>query len=156
METKAFENVKNQIGRCGIWCGSCAVGNGTLKTLAKRCEYIIGGYGVDEWGAKDFDGKELMKGLTSIQAIPICRGCLKGGGNDQCKIRPCAINRHVSDCTQCSEMKTCKNLEALEKVRIGALRVGMPARIENDKTDQKELIRKWTTEIKGTCPQCGA
>ena len=44
METKPFGNVKNQIGRCGIWCGSCVVGNGTLKEMAKRCEHTIGGY----------------------------------------------------------------------------------------------------------------
>ena len=156
METEAFENVKNQIGRCGIWCGSCVVGNGTLKTLAKRCEHIIGGYGVDEWGAKDFDGKEFMKGLTSIQTVPICQGCLKGGGNEICKMRPCASGKKLSNCIECSEMKTCKNVEALQKVRTGALRVGMLAKAENDKTDEQGLIRKWTAEIKSKCPQCGA
>ncbi len=88
MDSMHFENVKNQIGRCGIWCGSCVVGNGTLKQLAKRCEHIIGGYGVDEWGTKDFDGKEFMKGLTSIQNLPVCVGCLKGGGNDDAKSDP--------------------------------------------------------------------
>ena len=51
METKAFENVKDQIGRCGIWCGSCIVGNGTLITLTKRFEHLIKGYGVDKWGS---------------------------------------------------------------------------------------------------------
>jgi hypothetical protein len=60
METTAFENIRNQIGRCGIWCGSCVVGNGALRDLSKRCEHIIGGYGVDEWGAEDmgFNGQE--------------------------------------------------------------------------------------------------
>ena len=88
METETFENVKGQIGRCGIWCGSCAVGNGTLKKLAKRCEHIIGGYGVDEWGAKDFDGKEFMKRLASIQALPVCQGCLKGEETMNAKFDP--------------------------------------------------------------------
>jgi hypothetical protein len=155
METKAFEDVKNQIGRCGIWCGSCAVGNGTLRDLAKRSEHLIGGYGVDEWGAKDFDGKEFMKGMKSIQNLPICVGCLKGGGNEVCKIRPCVATRKLSDCTECNNMKTCKNLEALQKVRTGALRVGMLARFENDKTDRQELIKKWTADIKSKCPHCG-
>jgi len=111
---------------------------------------------VDEWGAKNFDGKEFMRGLTSIQALPIYQGCLKGGGNDECKIRPCASNRKISDCIECSEMKTCKNLEALQKVRTGALRVGMLAKTDHDKTDQKQLIKKWTAEIKNKCPHCGA
>jgi hypothetical protein len=156
METKAFENVKGQIGRCGIWCGSCVVGNGTLKTLARRCEHLIGGYGVDKWGAKNFDGKEFMKGLSEIQALPVCQGCLKGGGNDTCKIRPCVSNKKISDCMECDERKTCENAEALQKVRTGALRVGMLARTEEDKADPQELIRKWTAEITGRCPHCGA
>jgi hypothetical protein len=156
MEIKAFGNVKNQIGRCGIWCGSCAVGNGTLRNLAKRSEHLIGGYGVDKWGATDFDGKEFMKGLKSIQNLPTCVGCLKGGGNEVCKIRPCTVSRKLSDCTVCNEKKTCKNLEALQKVCTGALRVGMLARFENDKTDRQELIKKWTAEIKSRCKHCGA
>lgn len=156
METQAFENVKSQIGRCGIWCGSCAVGNGTLRSLAKRSEHVIGGHGVDEWGATDFDGKEFMKGLKSIQNLPICVGCLKGGGNEVCKIRPCSANRKLSDCTECNEMKTRKNLESLQKVRTGAIQVGMLAKFENDRTDQQELVRKWTAEIKSKCPNCGA
>jgi hypothetical protein len=57
MDAKAFENVRNQIGYCGIWCGNCAVGNGTMRQMAKRCEHIVGGYGVDEWGATDYMGR---------------------------------------------------------------------------------------------------
>ena len=56
METEAFENVKNQIGRCGIWC---------------------------------------------------------------------------------NEIKLCKNREALQKVRTGALHVGMLAKNENDEPNQE-------------------
>jgi len=156
MDAKAFENVKIQMGRCGIWCGSCVVGNGALKTLAKRCEHIVSGYGVDKWGATDFDGEEFMKRLKSIQAIPVCRGCLKGGGNEVCKIRPCAVEKKLSDCMECGQMKTCENVEALQKVRTGALAVGMLAKTESDKANNKQLIEKWTAEIKRKCPHCGA
>jgi len=156
METQSFENVKSQIGRCGIWCGSCVVGNGTLRTLGRRCEHIIRGYGVDDWGATDFDGKEFMKGLAGIQAIPVCRGCLKGGGNEVCRIRPCASSKQVSDCVECGEMATCEHREALQKVRAGAARVGMQVIGENDGTSRQELMQNWTTDISGRCPHCGA
>lgn len=154
MESKAFANVKNQISYCGLWCGSCVVGNGALKELTKRYEHIIGGYGVDEWGAKDFDGKEFMKGLASIQTLPICKGCLKGGGNNECKIRPCASNKKISDCTECNEQKTCKNHEALQKVLTGALQVSMIIKTNEDKADKQELIKKWTAKIKNKFPNC--
>ena len=156
MEPKAFANVKNQIGRCGIWCGSCAVGNGTLRQLAKRSEHLVGGYGVDKWGATDFDGQEFMKGLKAISVLPVCAGCLKGGGNDACRIRPCAVNRKLPDCTECKETQTCENSAALQKVRTGALEVGMLARFENDQTGPRELIEKWTAELASKCSHCGA
>jgi hypothetical protein len=127
-----------------------------LKELTKRYEHLIGGYGIDEWGAKDFDGKEFMKGPASIQTLPICRGCRKGGGNEVCKIRPCASERKLSDCIKCDEMKSCKNREALKKVREGALGVGMLAEAEDDHSNHQQLIKKWTAEIKIRCLTCGA
>ena len=66
MQNEAFENVKNQIGFCGLWCGSCIVGNETLRELTRRFEGLIKSYGVDQWGAKDFDSKEFIRGLASI------------------------------------------------------------------------------------------
>jgi hypothetical protein len=151
LKVEAFENVKKQIGYCGLWCGSCIVGNGTLKELTKKYEHLTNGYGVDKWGAKEqgFDSQEFLKTLQSIQNIPICRGCLKGGGNDECKIRPCASNRKISDCIECGELTTCKNREALQKVRTGALRVGMLMKTDKG---QQGLIEKWTAELKKKWP----
>lgn len=70
LKPEAFENVKNQIGFCGIWCGSCVVGNGTLRELTKRYEEIVRKYGLAEWAPKDFSFKEFTKGLVSMQGIP--------------------------------------------------------------------------------------
>lgn len=152
MHAKPFENVKNQIGYCGLWCGSCIVGNGTLKEVTRKYEGLIKGYAVNEWGAKDFDSKEFMKGLASVQNLPTCPGCLKGGGNDECKIRPCAAKKKVSDCNECSEPTTCKNAEALEKVRTGGLAVGML--LKTGKSSQPQLMEKWTSEIRKKFPYC--
>jgi hypothetical protein len=127
-----------------------------LEKLTKRYVHLIEGYGIDEWGAKDFDGKELMKGLASMQTLPICRGCRKDGGNEVCKIRPCASERKLPDCIECDEMKSCTNREALQKVRDGGLGVGMLAKAEDDHSDHQRLIKKWTAEIKTKCPTCGA
>lgn len=152
----AFENVRSQVGYCGIWCGSCIVGNGTLRELTERYEHLIKGYGIDEWGAKDFDGKEFMRGLGSIQSLPICRGCRKGGGNEVCEIRPCALVKKLPDCTECAEMTSCKYLGALKRVREGALGVGMLVKAEGDHTAHKQLIEMWVAQSKNKCHICGA
>ena len=156
MKAEAFENVKNQVGYCAIWCGSCVVGDGTLKELTKRYEHIIRSYGVDKWGAEDqgFNGQEFIKMLQSIQNIPICRGCLKGGGATDCKIRACALGRKLSDCTECKDFMNCKNQEALQNVRTGAFEAGMLIKTDKEKTDQKPLIEKWTAEILDKFPNC--
>jgi hypothetical protein len=155
LKAKAFENVKNQIGYCAIWCGSCVVGNGILKELTERYGHIISGYGIDKWGAEDqgFDGKEFMKALQSIQGIPICRGCQKGGGAINCKIRACASSsKKLADCTECKEFMTCENREALQKVRTGAIHVDMLVKNENEKASQQQLLEKWTAELKNKWP----
>jgi hypothetical protein len=152
MQAEAFENVRNQIGYCGLWCGSCIVGNGSLKELTKKYAHLVKGYGVNEWGAIGFDSGEFMKGLASIQSLPICAGCLKGGGNDQCRIRPCASAKKIPDCGECNETKKCKNAEALQKVRSGALAVGMI--LKTGKGDQAKLMKKWTAETRGKFPYC--
>jgi len=147
-----FENVKNQIGFCGIWCGSCVAGNGTLREIAKRYDEIIKNYGLEEWAPKDFDFKEFVKGLASIQAMPLCQGCLKGDGRQNCEMRACASNKHISDCSQCDQPTACKNLETLQKMRTGALQAGLLVKTED--INHQGLIEKWINELKSTWPHC--
>ncbi len=146
MKVKSFENVKNQIGFCGIWCGSCVVGNGALRELTKRYEGIIKNYGLESWAPKDFDFKEFLKGLASIQAVPLCQGCLKGGGRPNCEMRTCASSKNIADCGECDQPTACKNSEALQKMRTGARHAGLFVKTEN--VDRRELIGKWTSELK--------
>ena len=152
--SKAFKNVENQIGYCGIWCGSCIVGNGALKELTRKYAFVLEGYGINGWGAEEasFDGKNLIKSLVGVQKIPVCRGCLKGGGAKNCKIRACATSRKMADCTECPEFMKCENREALNNVRTGALRVGMTARTGKDTVSRQQLIKKWKTEISEKFP----
>ena len=42
-----------------------------------------------------------------------------------------------------------------QKVRTGALRVGMLMKTDKSKADRQQLINKWTTELKSKCPSCG-
>jgi hypothetical protein len=152
LTTEPFDVVKHQISYCGLWCGSCVVGNGTLKELTTRYEHIVKGYGVAAWGAKDFDGKEFLNGLVSIRELRTCRGCLNGDGNLECKIRPCAMNRKIPGCNECNESNTCKHQDDLQNVRKGARQAGMMITTDNDKEDRQQLIERWTAEIKNTFP----
>jgi hypothetical protein len=149
LKVKPFENVMNQIGFCGIWCGSCVVGNGVLRELTKRYEEIIKNYGLEKWAPKDFDFKEFVKGLASMQAMPLCQGCLKGDGKPNCEIRACASNKNITDCSECDQPTACKNSEILQKMRTGARRAGLFVKTKN--VDRQELMEKWTSELKRKC-----
>jgi len=147
-----FELVKNQIGFCGIWCGSCVVGNGTLRELTKRYAEMIKAYGLKEWGPKDFDYQEFARGLESIQAMSLCPGCLKGGGRDNCEMRTCASNKGIPNCSECGETAGCRHTELLQRMRSGALAAGLFVTTEN--ADGQEFIEKWTTQLKSKWPCC--
>lgn len=150
MEAEPFENVKNQIGYCGIWCGSCVVGNGALRELTKKYDQVVEAYGLQEWGPKDFDFKEFAKGLSSIQALPLCQGCLKGDGRPNCEIRMCASKKKIDDCSECNQAEACKNIDILEKMRTGAQRANLLVKTEN--VDRRKLIEKWAAELKAKWP----
>lgn len=144
-----FEGVRGQIGYCGIWCGSCVVGNGALRELTRRYEELIGAYGLEGWAPGDFDFGEFKKGLASIQAIPLCTGCRKGGGRDSCEIRACALRR-LEDCSECGMPDDCETLELLLKMRVGAVEAGLMVKDEN--VDQAKLIERWASELRGKWP----
>lgn len=148
--TKAFENVREQIGFCGIWCGSCAYGNGTIMELARRNEDLISIYGLPEWGPKDIDYDVFLKGLESIQEYPPCLGCLKGGGRDKCEMRVCAIEKGLNACSECRDEKKCRHEKILDHMRSGAVNAGLFVNTGN--VDKQELVENWTAKLKHKWP----
>lgn len=152
MATLHFENVKNQIGCCGIWCGSCLGGNGALQELTRKYEQIIkrSQPSVIEWAPKQFNFNGLMRELTFIQAMPNCPGCRKGGGTPNCKVRICALNKGVAYCSQCEQLLTCGEFEELEK-NNPKIKEGL---IEIKNKGQAVLMKKWMGELKGKWPHC--
>jgi len=150
LEVNPFQNVRNQIGFCGIWCGSCAAGNGAIIELTRKYEEVVKNHNLEKWAPKTFDFKQFMKGLTSIQVMPSCPGCQKGGGPPACRIRICALEKSVADCGQCDRLVECRNFEQLEKSHPKIKEELM--KIEN--VDRKELIEKWISELKTKWPHC--
>ena len=150
MSKQPVENVRDQIGFCGIWCGSCVAGNGALLELAKRFEQTAKGYRLEKWAPKDFDFNEFMRGLASIQKMPSCKGCRQGGGNQKCTIRMCAVEKNVNDFSQCSQLMQCSNFAGIEREKSGR-KEGL-LKIKNRK--REELIAEWTNEIKTKWPHC--
>jgi len=150
LEFGPFENVKSQIGFCGIWCGSCTGGNGAIQELARRFEALAKKRRIERWVPKDFDFNEFMKGLASIQRMSLCPGCHKDGGYSKCRIRLCGQNRKVADCSECVELAECRNFEELEKTHP-KIKDGLR---EIKREGRQKIIEKWTSELRGKWPHC--
>jgi hypothetical protein len=148
--SEPFSNVKNQVGYCGIWCGSCVAGNGVLRDLSARYEKLVNDYSVKEWAPEGFNHDEFMKGLESLKNIWLCPGCLRGGGQEDCEIRSCAENRKIRDCIECGEMEKCPQKEKLHTMRSGALKADL--NVKSEKGNNNFQIQKWLQELKKTWP----
>ena len=147
---QGFEEVKDQIGYCGIWCGSCVAGNGTLQELTRRYKAITEAYDLKEWAPKDFDYGEFSKGLASIRDMPLCPGCLKDGGNPDCAMRTCAREKQTDECVDCPEPESCAHREALDKMRTAAREAGLF--VKTEKAEAEPLIREWTASLRTAWP----
>ena len=150
MSSTDFENVKSQIGYCGIWCGSCVVGNGVLAELAGRFQDMTEAYGLREWGPKNLDYSEFTGTLKSIRAMTACPGCLKGGGRDDCEMRSCAREKKLEGCVECAGGGTCGHAEILEHMRSGALAAGLLVRA--GESDREDLLKQWTETLASKWP----
>jgi hypothetical protein len=151
-DMRAYHKVKQQIGYCGIWCGSCVVGNGALCELTRRYRAMTEAYGLGRWAPRDFDYSEFARGLASIQAIPSCPGCLAGGGRDDCEIRACARSRALDDCTRCPDFGKCEHNGILQRMRSGAAAAGLLLR--SDSREEDELLQEWSATIERRWPCC--
>jgi hypothetical protein len=149
-KTAAYNRVKDQAGYCGIWCGSCVVGNGTLQLLGAEYEDVIRNYDLENWAPKTFDFKEFLKGLETIKATPLCAGCRKGGGWEACPMRGCVIKKKITDCAECNDQAVCPHSASLEKMRTGSAKAGLF--VKTRKGNQKKLIAEWAPKLKTRWP----
>jgi len=147
--TDAFENVRNQIGYCGIWCGSCAVGNGALQEITARYRRLIDAYGLREWGPKDLNYDRFFAELVGIEREATCPGCRRGGGRAACEMRACARSRDIEHCGDCLD-PACAPDDALRSMRSGARAAGLFVRPQG--ADHRELIAQWRSDLRSVWP----
>jgi hypothetical protein len=111
-------NVKDQVGPCGITCGTCFLGNGSVAKSAKTTFDYINMIGIKEWapmvlGGSDLDWEDTEKALNWMTNYAFCEGCEKGGGPPNCAIRICAKSKEFELCNECDELGNCTKFDWL-------------------------------------------
>ena len=147
MDRRALTRVLGQMGRCGIWCGSCAVGTGALMGLARLYREMAESHGLEHWGASEFDYSEFSKGLEAISRLDVCPGCLGGGGRDGCELRACSADKGLECCVECDSFGACPHGELLEHMRTGAGEAGMS--VAESPADRERILSSGEAELEG-------
>jgi len=150
MPLEAFESVKGQVGGCGIWCGSCALGNGSLRALIEGLETVLDSHGAEHWTPAEMDYGTFARGLESLKSAASCAGCRKNGGRDDCPLRSCSVERGLEDCADCPDFGSCENDELLQHMRTGAVEAGLFVRGPGQ--DRTELLDGWTVHLRTSWP----
>jgi hypothetical protein len=114
--------------------------------LTSRHEKVIRDYDLENWAPKTFDFREFLKGLETLKATPLCPGCRKGGGWEECPMRGCVTSRKISDCAECDDQAACPHTASLEKMRTGSVLAGLS--VKTRKGSQKRLVAQWTPKLK--------
>lgn len=151
MDQAAFANVRGQIGACGIWCGSCAVGNGSLRMASQQYFEVLEGHGIEHWAPPGLDYQALSNGLSTVSDMASCPGCRKGGGRDGCEMKACSATRGLSECNQCDD-PVCPHTEILDHMRSGALKADLFVNLKSG--DSASLIEEWTKKLADQFPSC--
>lgn len=142
MSSEALDRVRGQIGRCGIWCGSCAVGNGAIADLALRLRSSLTTYDAPQWIAIETSWASFLKDLASLETSVTCVGCLRGGGRTPCEMRTCAEQKGLASCTACASFPECEHAQTLRHMRTGAVDAGLTVLMPGE--DPAAMIRRGT------------
>jgi len=148
----AFERVRDQIGSCGIWCGSCAVGNGCLTQVAWGLRELLAAYDVPQWASVEIDWESFLRDLASLKQIGCCSGCRKGSGRDSCEIRARAQARGLKHCIDCASFADCKHAAVLHLMRTGAAKAGFSVLQPGDNPDA--ILEEWVRALPSRWPGC--
>ncbi len=113
-----ISDVKTQVGPCGITCGTCDLGNGTLANTSKKAIELINMVGIKDWapmvpGGEGLDWTATEKTLDWLTKYAFCAGCEKGGGSPTCAIRICANEKGFALCNECDELEACTKFDWL-------------------------------------------
>ncbi len=132
--------LRNQVAPCGITCGTCVLGNGTITGAAEKMITYINDYGIKDWAPNLPEGSEInwddtQKTMEWLILNASCSGCEAGGGPPDCAIRICSGEKEITLCNMCEELEDCTKFDWL-----GDYSEVLKAKLETYRGKSKEEI----------------
>ncbi len=107
-------------GYCGLYCGDCSFGKGTIPDLARDLRKQLREFRFDQVAQtipfKEFrDYPQCYEVLGALVKLR-CGGCRTGSRSKFCNVAECARRKGYEGCWECGEFGTCEKLGFLEAV----------------------------------------
>jgi hypothetical protein len=125
---------------CGLYCGDCAFGRGTIPDLARdlrkelrdnRFDKVADAIPFPEF-KKYGDCYEVLGAMVKLR----CKGCRGGSRSRFCNIAQCAVKKGLEGCWECGDFSDCGKLDFLVPVHGDA-------HIKNLRAIRKVGVEEW-------------
>jgi len=105
---------------CGLFCRDCIPSTTKLFELTDELRQLLERLGFEHYAALKSRRMPNLKGYSTfaqvLGEIPSLRceaPCREGGGNPQCRVRQCAVEKGHRGCWECSQFVSCELLQPL-------------------------------------------
>ena len=96
---------------CGLYCENC-IQRTNVGPEAKKLRESMKRAGYENFGHNISDFSIFWRFLSELSEKGGCAGCRSGGGNPNCQIRKCAVEKGVAACAFC-EAYPCEEIKKL-------------------------------------------
>jgi len=114
---------KEYTSYCGLYCLDCIPSNRSLFSTVKKLRNLLVDLQFEEYAEiKSKNNKTLkeypkfIKVLHAMSKLECFAPCREGGGNPNCRVRKCVLNRNYEGCWECDGYGDCELLHPLKKV----------------------------------------
>lgn len=105
---------------CGLYCGDCAFGRGTIPDLARDLRKELREARFDKVAEvipfKEFQGYPQCYEVLGAMVKLRCKGCRDGSRSRFCEVAQCAQKKELEGCWECDDFSECGKLKFLEHV----------------------------------------
>jgi len=124
MVNQAVADEGELVAYCGLHCGDCLFHRGFIADLARdlRKELrqsrfdltakVLADSGFFKVFSNYDECYEVLGGMVKLRCN---KGCRKGGGSPQCKVRKCCQIREMKGCWECEIFENCEKLDFLRR-----------------------------------------
>jgi hypothetical protein len=128
---------------CGLYCGDCSFGKGTIPDLARDLRKELRDARFDKVAEiipfKEFQEYPQCYAVLGAMVKLRCKGCRGGSRSRFCEVAQCALKKELEGCWECADFPECRKLEFLEHVHGDA-------HLKNLRKIKKVGVVEWADE----------